>query len=311
MLKKLWVFCFIGVAFLGLPLAGQPAEYKLSSNEYVEKYKDAAVREMLMHGVPASITLAQGMLESGNGNSPLAVYANNHFGIKCHRGWEGLIFIQDDDEKNECFRKYGSVQDSYSDHSAFLSGRARYASLFDLKKTDYKGWAKGLKKAGYATNPKYPQLLIGIIEQHKLFEYDRVKEMPSIKPKPHEYANRPLLKGRKVLINNGVKYILVKHGDTYFKIANNLELMLWQVYKYNDLKKNDKLKSGQIIYLQPKRSKAQRGYNYHIVKRGETMYSISQKYAIRLKSIYKKNGMSQDTHVRPGQKLWLRKVKHL
>jgi LysM repeat protein len=308
MLKKQVVFYCIGVVLFGLTVAAQPAEYKLSPLEYVEKYKDEAVKEMLMHGVPASITLAQGMLESGNGNSPLAVYANNHFGIKCHRGWEGLTFIQDDDTKNECFRKYASVQDSYSDHSAFLSGRSRYASLFDLKKTDYKGWAKGLKKAGYATNPKYPQLLIGIIEKHVLFEYDRVKEMPSIRPEPQEFANRPLLKGRKVLIHNGVKYILVKQGDTYFKIANNLEMMLWQVYKYNDLRKNDKLKSGQVIYLQPKRTKAQRGYNHHIVKRGETMYSISQKYAIRLKSLYKKNRMAPNIPPKPGQKLWLRKI---
>ena len=309
MLRNCWLLCLLLVGVCETNVFSQPAEYKLSQEEYIEKYKDEAIREMLMHGVPASITLAQGMLESGNGNSPLAVYANNHFGIKCHKGWEGLTFIQDDDEKNECFRKYGSVLESYSDHSAFLSGRSRYATLFDLKRTDYKGWAKGLKKAGYATNPQYPQLLIKIIEKHNLHEYDKAKEMPSIKPSPQEYVNRPLLKGRKVMIHNGVKYILVKRGDTYFKIAKNLEMMLWQIYKYNDLKKNDKLRQGQVIYLQPKRNKAQRGYDYHLARRGETMYSISQKYAIRLKSLYKKNRMAQDTEVTPGQKLWLRKVK--
>jgi LysM repeat protein len=309
MLRIWWLLCLFLVGVCGMNVLGQPAEYKLSQEEYIEKYKDEAIREMLMHGVPASITLSQGMLESGNGNSPLAVYANNHFGIKCHKGWDGLTFIQDDDEKNECFRKYGSVLESYSDHSAFLSGRSRYATLFDLKRTYYKGWAKGLKKAGYATNPHYPQLLIKIIEKHKLYEYDKTKEMPSIKPSPQEYVNRPLLKGRKVMIHNGVKYILVKQGDTYFKIANKLEMMLWQIYKYNDLKKNDKLRQGQVIYLQPKRNKAQRGNDYHLVRRGETMYSISQKYAIRLKSLYKKNKMPQDIEATPGQKLWLRKVK--
>ena len=229
MLRNCWWLCLFLVGVCGTNVLGQPAEYKLSQEEYIEKYKDEAIREMLMHGVPASITLSQGMLESGNGNSPLAVYANNHFGIKCHKGWEGLTFIQDDDEKNECFRKYGSVLESYSDHSAFLSGRSRYATLFDLKRTDYKGWAKGLKKAGYATNPHYPQLLIKIIEKHNLNEYDKTKEMPSIKPSPQEYVNRPLLKGRKVMIHNGVKYILVKQGDTYFKIANKLELMLFEI----------------------------------------------------------------------------------
>jgi len=286
----------------------QPAEYKNSPEEYIEKYKSDAIREMLMHGVPASITLSQGMLESANGNSPLAVYANNHFGIKCHRGWDGLTFIQDDDTKDECFRKYPNVLESFSDHSNFLSGRSRYAALFELKKTDYKGWAKGLKKAGYATNPRYPQLLITLIETHKLYEYDKVKEMPSLMPEPEDFANKPILKGRKVLLHNRVKYIIVKDGDTYFEIASNLDMMLWQIYKYNDLKKNDKLRIGQVIYLQPKRNKAKRGYEYHVAKRGETMYSISQKYAVRIRSLYRLNRMVEGSQPDPGQRISLRKV---
>jgi len=286
----------------------QPAEYKNSPEEYINKYKSEAIREMLMHGVPASITLAQGMLESANGNSPLAIYANNHFGIKCHRGWDGLTFIQDDDTKDECFRKYTNVLDSYSDHSRFLSGRGRYASLFDLKKTDYKGWAKGLKKAGYATNPRYPQLLISLIERYKLYEYDQVKEMPSLMPEPDETASVPVLKGRKVQLHNRVKYIVVKAGDTYFEIASNLDMMLWQLYKYNDLKKNDKLRVGQVIYLQPKRNRAKRGYEYHVAKRGETMYAISQKYAVKIKSLYRMNRMVEGSQPDPGQRISLRKV---
>lgn len=286
----------------------QPADYKNSPEEYIEKYKSEAVKEMLMNGVPASITLAQGMLESANGNSPLAIYANNHFGIKCHRGWDGLTFIQDDDTKDECFRKYTNVLDSYSDHSKFLSGRGRYASLFDLKVTDYKGWARGLKKAGYATNPKYPALLITLIERHKLYEYDKVKEMPSLMPEPEEMARKPVLKGRKVLLHNRVKYIIVNDGDTYFEIASNLDMMLWQIYKYNDLKRQDKLRVGQVIYLQPKRGKAKRGHEYHIAKRGETMYAISQKYAVKIKSLYKLNRMVEGSQPDPGQQISLRKV---
>jgi len=290
-------------------LYGQPAEYRLTPKEYVERYKDDAIREMLMNGVPASITLSQGMLESANGNSPLAVYANNHFGIKCHRGWSGLTFIQDDDEKNECFRKYKDVLESFHDHSKFLGGRSRYASLFDLKITDYKGWARGLKKAGYATNPRYPELLIKLIVRHELYKYDKVKEMPALIPETKEYASKPLLKGRNVLVHNRVKYIIVKEGDTYFELAMNLDMMLWQIYKYNDLKRNDRLKPGQVIYLQPKRSKAKKEYDYHVVKRGETMYSISQKYAVKIKGLYRKNLMTEGTQPKAGQKLWLRKVK--
>jgi len=286
----------------------QPAEYKNSPEEYIEKYKSEAIREMLMHGVPASITLSQGMLESANGNSPLAIYANNHFGIKCHRGWEGLTFIQDDDSKDECFRKYPHVLDSYSDHSEFLRKRGRYAALFELKQTDYKGWARGLKKAGYATNPRYPQLLITLIERHKLYEYDKVREMPSLLPEPEESASKPIMKGRKVLLHNRVKYIVVKDGDTYFEIANNLDMMLWQLYKYNDLKKNEKLRVGQVLYLQPKRGRAKRGYEYHVAKRGETMYAISQKYAIKTKSLYRMNRMVEGAQPDPGQRISLRKV---
>lgn len=289
-----------------LHLKAQPAEYKLTPEEYIEKYKNDAIKEMLMHDVPASITLSQGMLESGNGNSPLAIYANNHFGIKCH-GWDGLTFIQDDDERDECFRKYSSVLESYNDHSKFLRNRFRYAFLFKLKRTDYKGWAKGLKQAGYATNPKYPKLLTDIIERYNLHEFDKVEKMPSITPEPEELAAKPMFKGRGVILNNNVKYIVVKEGDSYFKIVNDFDMMLWQIFKYNDLKRNDRLKAGQIIYLQPKRKKAK--YEYHIVKTGESMHSISQKYAIKLKHLYSKNSMREGSKPKAGQRLWLKKRK--
>ncbi|MBL4656496.1 MAG: glucosaminidase domain-containing protein [Flavobacteriales bacterium] len=302
------IFLVVLLTSVSMSVYAQPADYKNSPEEYIEKYKSEAIKEMLMNGVPASITLSQGMLESANGNGPLAIYANNHFGIKCHRGWDGLTFIQDDDTKDECFRRYTNVLDSYHDHSKFLSGRGRYASLFDLKVTDYKGWARGLKKAGYATNPRYPQLLIILIERHKLYEYDKVKEMPALMPEPEEMASKPVLAGRKVLLHNRVKYIIVKDGDTYFEIASNLDMMLWQIYKYNDLKKQDKLRIGQVIYLQPKRGKAKRGYDYHIAKRGETLYAISQKYAVKIKSLYRLNRMVEGSQPDPGQRISLRKV---
>ena len=148
------------------------AQHKISVEDYILNYKDVAIDKMRVYGIPASITLAQGILESGSGNSELARKANNHFGIKCHKDWKGKTFHMDDDAKNECFRKYKSPDESYRDHSLFLTTRDRYADLFELDITDYRGWARGLKKAGYATNPKYPQLLIKIIEENRLYEFD-------------------------------------------------------------------------------------------------------------------------------------------
>ena len=178
-------------SLLAVAVFAQPGSKKITQSEYIEMYKDDAIREMHRSGVPASITLAQGILESGNGNSALARYANNHFGIKCHSDWKGETFIQDDDEKDECFRKYNHVLESYEDHSDFLK-KKRYAFLFDLKITDYKGWANGLKKAGYATNPKYPKLLIDIIELNNLSQYDKAPKKSSPKKtadKPKKSAN--------------------------------------------------------------------------------------------------------------------------
>jgi len=164
---------------------------KITRNEYIDSWKNVAIEEMEEHGIPASITLAQGILESGNGNSELARGANNHFGIKCH-GWDGKGVYMDDDKVGECFRKYKNAQASFEDHSAFLTKRGRYSSLFDLKTTDYKGWAKGLRKAGYATNPKYATLLIDLIEINHLYQYDKKSKGSNTAPNP-ELANRPTL----------------------------------------------------------------------------------------------------------------------
>ena len=171
MRSLLFTFTFL----LSTLLFAQAGSKRMTRAEYIATYKDDAIEEMQRTGIPASITLAQGILESGDGNSALARYAKNHFGIKCHSDWKGPTFTMDDDAKDECFRKYRKVIESYKDHSAFLTGRNRYAFLFELKITDYKGWAKGLKKAGYATNPKYPDLLIGIIEKNELYKFDDPK----------------------------------------------------------------------------------------------------------------------------------------
>lgn len=284
----------------------QPAEKRITHEDYIERWKDEAIRQMLEYGIPASISMAQGILESGYGNSALARYANNHFGIKCHN-WDGPGFYQDDDKKNECFRKYESAEKSWEDHSKFLAHRGRYSFLFDLKGNDYKSWAKGLKKAGYATNPKYPSLLIRIIEQYDLHELDKVKKMPKHYPDVEEPDMPFLAERHKVSVNdNNIKYVMTRKGDTFFKIAKEFDMGLWQIYKYNDLEKTDLLHPGEIIYLQPKRNSFATAA-YHTVRKGETMYDISQRYGVKLKKLYKKNNMRAGAQPYDGQKLSLQK----
>jgi LysM repeat protein len=293
--------------FLSVFGFAQPAEQKMTSENYIENFKDEAIKEMLMYGIPASITLAQGMLESGNGNSDLAVYANNHFGIKCHVGWDGPTYIKDDDAKDECFRKYPSVLDSYTDHSKFLKSRSRYAALFELKHNDYKGWAEGLKTCGYATDPKYTKRLIEIIETHKLYQYDILEGVPNIVASAEKPSVPEKFETREILRFHLIKYIIVKPGDSFYKIAHDTDKDLWQLYKFNDLEPDAKLIAGQKLYLQPKRNRAKEPF--HTVKRGETMRSISQFHGIKLKKLYKKNHMKKGEEPKPGDVLYLRKNK--
>lgn len=297
---------------------------KLTRSKYIEKYAPFAVKEMLLSGVPASITLAQGILESGDGNSLLARKANNHFGIKCHGMWDGKKYYMDDDARDECFRVYESVFDSYKDHSEFLSTRGRYASLFELRRTDYKGWAHGLKKAGYATNPKYPALLIKIIEENDLTKYDRMKSppkgaaiekgdkgKPADKPKPQtSNPNESIASGqsRQMYLRNDIRYIRVKEGDTYKTLERILQIRDWQIQKYNDLAKGSPLIPGELIYLQPKRNKSSKK-DYHFVAEGETLRWISQEYGVKLKKLYQYNELSIGEEPAIGQKVWLRKRK--
>lgn len=298
-------FNVIIIAFLliGQSAFSQPGERKNTPEDYIRKYRDAALAQMYTHGIPASITLAQGMLESGNGNSALSVYANNHFGIKCHREWKGDTYIMDDDEKNECFRKYADVSDSYNDHSLFLTTRDRYAFLFSLSRTDYKAWAKGLKEAGYATHPSYAELLIDLIEKYKLYELDTSGQMELItnsKP-PNKH---PKLQLRPIIRFNHSKFIIAQKNDSYYKIATEYGLEVDQLLKYNDLDSKAKLQSGQKVYIVRKRRKALEPV--HVVQRGETMHSISQLHGIRLHWLYKRNKMKPGQEPKPGDLLVLR-----
>lgn len=284
------------------------AQKTVTPEEYIAKYKEDAIKEMYLHKVPACITLAQGMLESGNGNSKLSVNANNHFGIKCHKEWSGETYIMDDDEKNECFRKYESVLDSYSDHSLFLYSRSRYASLFELPITDYKGWCYGLKAAGYATDPKYPERLIELIERYKLQDLNTIESTPK-QNFPSREEVKPQLVLREVYRFNRIKFVIARDNDSYYKIAHDFNIELEDLLEYNDLSKTDKLQFGQKIYIEKKRRKALEPY--HVVQRNETLKSISQLHGIRLSMLCKKNRLKPDAQLKVGDVLYLRQKKNL
>ena len=258
-----------------------------------------AITEMHKHHIPASITLAQGLLESGAGRSTLTKYSNNHFGIKCGRTWQGEKTYHNDDRPNECFREYDNPAQSFEDHSLFLVKNGRYASLFKLDITDYKGWAHGLRKAGYATNPNYGKLLISLIEQYELHQYDRVK--PEKQPKKEKVkadAKRQEVKPletHQTYLANGLVYVKVQKSDTWKTLSKGLNISEKKLRKYNDLYKGYALKEGDILYLTQKHKKAQKGNVTHVVKPGESMHSVSQKYGIRLKNLYKLNRMDEES----------------
>lgn len=281
---------------------------KLTPEEYIAKYKDIAITEMHRTGIPASITLAQGYLESSYGNSSLATKANNHFGIKCHDGWNGKTFYVVDDDRDEngkliksCFRVYKSAEESYYDHSEFLTGRSRYAKLFDLRSTDYEGWAKGLKKCGYATNPKYPDLLINIVERYELYNYDKVK-------KPKKLLANERLSKSEVFDINGIPAIAYDGNMTIREIRDKFFTAEWQIFKYNDFTRKTPLKEGQIIYLKPKR-KRNGTQLVHEVQDGENMQYISQLRGIKLKRLYKLNKLKKGEEPKPGEKLSLKEQR--
>ena len=281
------------VSFIMLISFSEIFSQNLTRKQYITKYSALAVKQMRQYKIPASITLAQGILESNNGNSKLAVKANNHFGIKCH-GWEGKKIFEDDDKKNECFRKYKSPLESFKDHSLFLNKYSRYAFLFDYRITDYKSWARGLKKAGYATNKKYPELLIKIIEDNKLNIYDdKDVEIEFISEIRNIYMHP-----------NRIKYVKAENQDKYLRIAKELDLKLWQLQKYNDAKETNILADGTMVFIQPKRKRGK--VKVHRYNKSESLISISQFYGVKLKSLKKRNDLILKKGLNNGDKLRLR-----
>lgn len=304
MTKRICLFLFACLFFIS-HLSAQ-MRWNSVYQEYIDQYKDLAIEEMLRYNIPASITLAQGIFESGAGRSELSVKGNNHFGIKCH-GWAGRSVYHDDDARNECFRAYDNVLQSYEDHSKFLRYNVRYNSLFTLQRTDYRGWAQGLKACGYATNPRYADKLIELIELYKLYELDKATSYDKFMAKRGGY-DKPVSRGMSlhpIKIYNKNYYIIARAGDTFKGIGEEIDISYRKIAKYNERDKHDVLHAGEIIYLKKKQKKADKAYKSrpHIVKAGESMYSIAQRYGIRLKSLYKKNHLSPDYQARVGDTL--------
>ena len=296
----------IAVAVVALQ-AGAQAKWNQRYQQYIDQYKDTAIEQMLRWKIPASITLAQGILESGAGQSELAIKGNNHFGIKCH-AWTGAKVYHDDDARGECFRAYTSAFDSYEDHSRFLAGSQRYKSLFSLKTTDYKGWARGLKAAGYATSPTYADRLIEIIQLYRLYEYDKARSYDKFmteRTKDQSVGGQQL---HPIKIYNKNYYLIARRGDTFRTIGQEIGISYRKIARYNERHRDDQLREGETVWLKKKQSRAPKEYKgrLHYVKSGESMYGIAQTYGIRLKKLYKMNHLSPDYDLKVGDALKLR-----
>ena len=293
--------------------------------KYIDQYAQLAISEMERTGVPASITLAQGLVESRAGLSPLASKGNNHFGIKCHNDWKGRKMYADDDKAGECFRVYPTADKSFMDHSDFLRYRDRYKFLFELDKTDYKGWARGLKKAGYATDPAYANKLIKVIEDYELYRFDvkaevipeaplEIEAPKKYVPPKEEHWEKPEYReehsfslSRNVMTRNGVPFITAMKGETYSAIASAQGLFLKELLRYNDLKKEVRLEEGDVVFLQAKKNKAEKGLEKYIVDSdGEDLRGISQRFGVKLSAIRKLNGYDDNYVPREGDSILLR-----
>ena len=285
-----------------LEALSQSAAWNKTYQDYFDLYDDVAIEQMQKYGIPASITLAQGVLESGAGKSELARKGNNHFGIKCN-GWTGRKTYHDDDELQECFRAYDNAYQSYVDHSLFLKNSPRYARLFELKRSDYKGWAKGLKACGYATSPTYAQRLINIIELYELYKYDKGGKFDKFQVQQLEQGDL-----RHVYAFNDNYYVVARLGDSFRSIANEVGISYRRLASFNERDKDDSLEQGEIVWLKKKRRKAPKEFKNrpHQVVTGESMYSIAQKYGIRLKNLYKMNDLPPEYMIRVGDRLRIR-----
>lgn len=266
----------------------QAKRYKVY-DDYIDTYKSIAIDHMKKYKIPASITLAQGLLESGAGKSSLTQKSNNHFGIKCHNDWKGQKVYQADDTPNDCFRKYKKAEDSFDDHSRFLADKPRYKNLFSLKITDYRGWAKGLQQAGYATDRAYANKLIKLIEDYELYQHDKkglskekIKEIEEKQVIIKEYRHTPYK-------THNLVYVIAEDGDTFEGIAAEFNFKVKDLCKFNEVPEGFPIKAGDLIYFEKKKSKADKPYYEHEVQVGESMYSISQRYGIKVKNLYKMN----------------------
>ena len=312
-MKNILLVIFL-CTFLSLNVNAQ----RLTPEQYVAAYKDLAIREMKRMGVPASITLAQGLLETEGGNSALLMRSNNHFGIKCKSNWSGESTSHDDDSIGECFRVYKNAEDSYRDHSNFLKGSDRYGFLFKLNPADYKGWAYGLKKAGYATNPNYPQILIKNIEKYNLQEYslEALSEVPVFDGS--KFSSDPEVKILAVddeaentasnteIAINGCKALRATKGTSLLAIATNYNIPLSKLLEINDLQNDGLLSKDQIIFLQKKQAKGAEAF--YISAKDESLYDIAQKNGIILKNLEAYNSLQQDDILQEGSKVNLQPV---
>ena len=299
---------------------------RYTAEEYIEQFKDVAIVEMKRTGVPAAVTLAQGLLETENGNSELVRRSNNHFGIKCKNTWTGASVNHDDDVKGECFRSYKSAAESFKDHSDFLQSNTRYGSLFRLDVKDYKGWAYGLKRAGYATNPRYPEILINNIEQFNLQQYTLIalQESPGadslllVSKRPSDGTGRTnsnptgvdslhVLPGNapdRVLLINRIKCVAAKKGNSLLALAIKFNINLSRLLDFNDLAGDGLLAQDQYIFLQRKSTTGEK--DFYTVLPGETLYDIAQKNGITLQSLAEYNLLFANDKIKPGTKLFLK-----
>lgn len=298
------ILCLI-IVLAGIGNARAEAQRKVPSFEkYIKQYSDLAIEHQKQYRIPASITLAQGLFESGAGQSALARKSNNHFGIKCHSDWRGGRVYHNDDLQGECFRKYNRAEESYEDHAHFLADRPRYAPLFKLNIKDYKGWAKGLQKCGYATDRAYANKLIKVIEDYELYRFDTAKgstKRPAPKAKATEAPTRYTVYRTRSLL-----YVYAKENDSFEQIAKGTGFRVKDLRKYNEVPEDFPLQKGDIVYLEKKKKKADKPAYDHVVQVGESMHTISQQYGIQIKSLYKMNKKHKDYVPEEGDVLKLR-----
>ena len=307
-----------GLIILLFIFVGLTTRAQFSREQYILRYQLLAIEEMGRSGIPASIKMAQAVLESGNGNSQLSRNSNNHFGIKCKSNWRGQRVYHDDDEKGECFRKYKSVEESYIDHTNFLMGNPRYAFLFTLPPDDYKGWAKGLKDAGYATARHYEKSLVKIIEDNQLYRLDQKQTIrPLLATSKSPVLNKGMsekltinpFNGRQTIKINDLKAVVARDGDTYEILAQSLGIEAWELYKFNDQSEGYRPLPNEVVYAEQKSRRASKNKEFHTISEGETMHFISQMYGLKLKPLYRRNRMKPGEQPQTGEVVYLRKQR--